>query len=199
MPSHRIVYNAAAGAQKRERDLRSYVMGYYKRERDDLTARPVSLRDEKTFSVVLAEFTNPAFERCVTLAQVFYFRPGVNQPERFFVVAAEALGIVEHFSDFKGDIKHLKKRLRQRSATQLFEAYPDYSRALCKALSIRRRDALGMLYQTVSMKSVGNLTEFVRLHMLEAQDTSPRIDGIIQNFHNLSQAYQSVVEARRQI
>ena len=41
VPSHRIVYNAAAGAQKRERDLRSYVLGYYKRERDVDTVRGI--------------------------------------------------------------------------------------------------------------------------------------------------------------
>ena len=199
VPAHRIIYNAAAGAERRERDLRSYVLGYYKRERDDLTARPVSLRDDKCFSVVLARFTNVALGRAVTLAHCFYFRPGVNQPERIFVIATRPLSIAEHFDNFGGDIKRLKQKLRKLDNTRLCDAYPEYSRALCKALSIRRPDALNMLYQTVSMKSVGNLTHFVRQHMLEAPDTAPRIDGIIRNFHNLSQAHQSVVEARRQI
>ncbi len=199
VPANRIIYNAAAGAQRRERDLRSYVLGFYKRERDDLSAKPVGLRDEKCFSVIAARFTNVALERTVTLAQCFYFRPGVNQPERFFVVATRPLGISEHFGGFEGDVKLLKKRLRKLDGTRLFEAYPDYSRALCKALSIPHPDALNMLYQTVSMKSVGNLTQFVRLHMLEARNAAPRIDGIIGNFRNLSQAHQSVVDARSQI
>lgn len=33
VPSHRIAYNKAAGAENKERSLRSYVLGYYKSER----------------------------------------------------------------------------------------------------------------------------------------------------------------------
>ena len=33
VPAHRIAYNKAAGAEARERDLRSYVLGHYKSER----------------------------------------------------------------------------------------------------------------------------------------------------------------------
>ena len=34
VPSQRVAYNKAAGAESRERTLRSYVLGYYKSERD---------------------------------------------------------------------------------------------------------------------------------------------------------------------
>ena len=36
VPSHRVAYNKAAGADARERTLRSYVLGHYKAERNDL-------------------------------------------------------------------------------------------------------------------------------------------------------------------
>ena len=47
LPAHRITYNKAAGAEARERSLRSYVLGYYKGERSDTTgaSRPVPLRE----------------------------------------------------------------------------------------------------------------------------------------------------------
>ena len=46
LPANRISYNKAAGADTRERDLRSYVLGYYKSERSEMTgaSRPVALR-----------------------------------------------------------------------------------------------------------------------------------------------------------
>jgi len=46
VPSQKIAYNKAAGAETRERTLRSYVLGYYKSERGEsgLSAKPVALR-----------------------------------------------------------------------------------------------------------------------------------------------------------
>ena len=43
LPAHRIAYNKAAGADVRERTLRSYVEGHYKSERNEATgaSRPV--------------------------------------------------------------------------------------------------------------------------------------------------------------
>ena len=49
LPANRISYNKAAGAETRERSLRSYVLGYYKSERNEVTGttRPVALRDAR--------------------------------------------------------------------------------------------------------------------------------------------------------
>lgn len=49
VPAHRVAYNKAAGADARERSLRSYVLGHYKSERNEVTgsARPVALRDRR--------------------------------------------------------------------------------------------------------------------------------------------------------
>src|SRR5215218_7491837 len=71
VPAQKISYNKAAGAEARERDLRSYVLGHYKSERGDagLSARPVALRDHKAYSVILGRFRNEGFEQEVTLAQ----------------------------------------------------------------------------------------------------------------------------------
>ena len=35
VPANRVAYNKAAGAESKERDLRSYVLGYYKSARDE--------------------------------------------------------------------------------------------------------------------------------------------------------------------
>ena len=58
LPAHRISYNKAAGAETRERDLRSYVLGHYKSEHNEETGgtRPVGLRGPENYSVLLAVF-----------------------------------------------------------------------------------------------------------------------------------------------
>jgi uncharacterized protein YPO0396 len=47
VPAQRIAYNKAAGADAKERSLRSYVLGHYKSERNEASghAKPVALRD----------------------------------------------------------------------------------------------------------------------------------------------------------
>ena len=49
------------------------------------------------------------------------------------------------------------------------------------------------------MKSVGNLTDFVRNHMLEPFDVAPRLSALINHFDDLNSAHEAVLKARRQI
>ena len=89
-----------------------------------------------------------------------------GQPERFYVGAERALGIREHFSQFGADINALRKRLRNDSC-EVMESFPKYGAWFRRRFGIENEQALDLFHQTVSMKSVGNLTEFVRGHMLE--------------------------------
>jgi uncharacterized protein YPO0396 len=76
VPAHRVAYNKAAGADARERSLRSYVLGHYKSERNELTgsARAVALRDASSYSVILGVFRNEGYDQAITLAQVFWLK-----------------------------------------------------------------------------------------------------------------------------
>ena len=116
LPAQRISYNKAAGADTRERSLRSYVLGYYKTERNEVTGatRPVALRDGSNYSVILGVFTNDGYDATVTLAQVFWLRTGdaAGQPDRLYVTADRALSVARDFADFGSDIPALRKRLR---------------------------------------------------------------------------------------
>src|SRR5712692_3607027 len=87
VPHHRIVYNKAAGAEGKERSLYSYIRGEYKSEKDDLTqaAKAVALRDDNSYTVLLAYFYNEGFDQGVTLGQVFWLKDQQRNPERFFV------------------------------------------------------------------------------------------------------------------
>ncbi|MEI6177624.1 MAG: SbcC/MukB-like Walker B domain-containing protein, partial [Verrucomicrobiota bacterium] len=50
-----------------------------------------------------------------------------------------------------------------------------------------------------SMKSVGNLTDFVRGHMLEPFDVESRITALIAHFDDLDRAHAAVIRAKRQV
>src|SRR5690606_21645189 len=67
VPAHRVAYNKAAGADARERSLRSYVLGHYKSERNEVTgsSKPVALRDASSYSVILGVFHNEGYDQAV--------------------------------------------------------------------------------------------------------------------------------------
>lgn len=201
VPAQKIAYNKAAGAEARERDLRSYVLGHFKSERGDAgySAKPVGLRDHKTYAVILGRFRNEAFDQDVTLAQVFWFREPHGQPSRFYVVADRSLSIAEHFQDFGGDVAALKKRLRSTPSVEVHDSFPPYGAAFRRRFGIQSDQALDLFHQTVSMKAVGNLTDFVRQHMLEPFDIEPRIDALIAHFQDLHRAHEAVLKAKDQI
>ncbi len=201
LPAHRIAYNKAAGAQARERDLRSYVLGYYKSERNEATgsSRPVGLRGAGTYSVILGHFRNAGLDRDVTLAQVFSIKDGASgQPDRFYVVADAELSIAEHFSDFGSELPNLRKRLRHNGAS-VYDHFPEYSRDFRRKLCIASEQAMDLFHQTVSMKSVGDLNDFVRDHMLEPFDAGAWVGKLVAHFEDLTKAHDAVVKARSQL
>jgi uncharacterized protein YPO0396 len=200
VPAHRIAYNKAAGADSRERSLRSYVLGHYKSERNDITgaAKPISLRDHNTYAVILGVFHNAGYDQSVSLAQVFWMKEPQGQPARFFVGAERALSIAADFSHFGTEINALRKRLRS-SDVELHDSFPPYAAWFKRRFGIENDQALELFHQTVSMKSVGNLTDFVRTHMLESSDTAPRIKALIGHFDDLSRAHHAVLKAQQQV
>jgi len=200
VPAQRIAYNKAAGADAKERTLRSYVLGYYKSERNEASgnAKPVALRDTHSFSVILGVFHNAGFDKTVTLAQVFWCREVTGQPERFYAVAETALGIAEDFGHFGSSIEPLKKRLK-KTGVALFDSFPPYSAQSRRLLGALSEQALELFLQTVSMKSVDNLTDFVRQHMLEPFDVAPRVAALIAHFDDLSRAHAAVLKAKQQV
>lgn len=201
VPSHKVAYNKAAGAEARERTLRSYVEGHYKSERNEATgkSRAKGLRENRrTYSVILGVFTNHGYDETVTLAQVFQQRESTGQPYRFFVTATKELSIAADFADFGSDLRDLRKRLRAAGA-DLFDEFPKYATSLRRLLGIRSEQALELFHQTVSLKSVGNLNDFVRDHMLEPSDSSDRVRDIIAHFEDLTRAHDAVKRAREQL
>jgi uncharacterized protein YPO0396 len=200
VPAHRVAYNKAAGADARERSLRSYVLGHYKAARSDLggAGRPVALRGPNSYSVILAVFHNAGYDQTVTLAQVFWLKDPAGLPQRLYAVAEKALSIAGDFTEFGTDIGKLRRRLRTGGVV-VEDSFPPYGALFRRHFGIHNEQALELFHQTVSLKSVGNLTDFVRSHMLEPFDVAPRLAALIAHFDDLNRAHQAVLKAQRQV
>jgi len=200
VPAHRVAYNKAAGADARERSLRSYVLGHYKAARSELggSGRPVALRGPNSYSVILGVFHNAGYDQTVTLAQVFWLKDPAGLPLRLYTVAEKDLGIAEHFAEFGTDISKLRRRLRAAGVV-VEDSFPPYGALFRRHFGIHNEQALELFHQTVSMKSVGNLTDFVRGHMLEPFDVAPRLTALIAHFDDLNRAHEAVLKAQRQV
>ncbi|SFV54320.1 FIG007317: Chromosome segregation protein SMC-like [hydrothermal vent metagenome] len=200
VPNQKITYNKAAGSLAKERTLYSYVVGEYKNTVDEGmgSSKAVALRDTKHYSVLLATFENTQNNEIVSIAQFFWLTQGSRIVNKLFVVAKRTLSIEKHFLDF-ASIKELKKALSSIEGVSTAKSFKDYSKTFRRLMKIQSEQALNLFYQTVSMKSVGNLTSFVRSHMLEESEIDKKIDELCENFDELNQAHDTVLRAKKQM
>jgi uncharacterized protein YPO0396 len=197
VPPQKITYNKAAGAERRERTDRSYILGEYRSSRDEGAAysRPIYLRDEGSYSLLLAVFTDARNSRLLTLAQLRWIKAG--EVQRIYVTSGRRLSILEDFKDFDGDGAALRKRLRQSPSIEVFDSFSDYSSSFRASMGITEK-AMDLFNQTVSMKTIGDLDSFIRDHMLEPSSAAGKIDELLHNFDNLRAAHDAVESSRLQ-
>lgn len=199
VPHHKITFNKAAGSEKRERTLYSYIRGEYKNQKDEIRniSKSVYLRDEKSYSVLLGVFSNSGYNQTITLAQIFWLKD--DKPQKLFFISQKDLNIKEYFTDFGQDITSLKKKLSADSYIEVFKNFSEYSSRFRSFFGIRSEKALDLFFQTVSLKQVGNLTDFIRNQMLEKTDAKEIIDELKKNFDNLNRAHDAVIKAKKQL
>ncbi|MBN2824328.1 MAG: hypothetical protein JXQ76_03310 [Campylobacterales bacterium] len=198
VPHQKIVYNKAAGANTKERSLHSYIVGEYKSSQDEHfgSSKAIALRDENSFSVLLARFENEGYDESLTIAQ--FFTTQNRDVSKFFVTSQNQLSIEKDFLHFK-DIRELKKRLRSLNHTKVFDTFKEYAKEFRRTMGLKNEQALNLFYQTVSMKSIENLTEFIRTHMLESNNMDRDIETICSNFADLNHTHQLILKAKHQI
>lgn len=203
IPQLRINYNKAADSGSRERSLTSYVRGYYaKRSNASGEEEPVALRDKNKYSVILAVFSDVEKDSYVTLAQVFFFQPGSERPARFFVVAERSLSIKKDFGGFGNNISDLKKRLKKSLYVEVFNDYTSYAVKFKSLFGIVSDDALDLFQQTVSMKKVNGITDFVRKNMLgdvDRAEMEENIQRLLTRFHDLKSIHDAIVRDREKM
>ena len=200
VPHNKIVFNKAAGAEGKERNLLSYVRGEYKKEKEETTkvAKKVYLRsDDNTYTVVIGNFHNDGYNEDICLAQFFWIGKE-GKVEKLLIIGTVPLTIKDHFGNFT-DINDLRKKLRNTDGVQLFnDNFSQYSEHFRRLFGMNSDKAIDLFYQTVSMKSVSSLTDFVREQMLEKTDVKEQIIALLKRFDDLNKAHAAVVHTREQ-
>ncbi|MBE9180134.1 AAA family ATPase [Oculatella sp. LEGE 06141] len=198
VPNKRRNYNqASSGSGKKERDEKSYVQGAYGRTRSEESygSKPRFLREKASLSVLLAYFSDHTSKQDVTLAQVLWMEDG--SARKFFVIADAELAIATHFAQCTR-IADLKKQLKA-SGVETFEEFVKYSQQFRKRFGLQSEKALDLFNQTVSIKEIGGLNDFVRNHMLEKTDVQTKICELQESYENLTISHTAIQKARKQL
>ncbi|GAA1763537.1 ATP-binding protein [Pseudarthrobacter sulfonivorans] len=200
LPANRIEYNKAAGAQKKERTLMSYVRGFHKSTRSagGEYSKPVALRGTGKLTVVLGVFHNAVLGKSVTLAITLWAMQEAGQPNRFYSLMEGEQSVAGDFANFGQDPAKLKKQLKAAGAS-VHETFEPYAAAFKRQFGISGNQAMELFHRTVSMKQVENITSFVRTNMLEEDDVEARIGNLIHHFDDLKKAHDAVLRAKDQI
>lgn len=200
VPHNKIVFNKAAGAEGKERNLLSYIKGEYKKEKEEITkvAKKIYLRpNDDTYTVIVGNFRNEGYNEDVCLAQLFWIGKD-SKVEKLLIISTVPLTIKQHFSQF-ADINELRRKLRNTAGVQLFnDNFTQYSEQFRRLFGMNSDKAIDLFYQTVSMKSVSSLTDFVRDQMLERTDVKEQVAALLKRFEDLKKAHEAVVHAREQ-
>lgn len=187
-------YNVAAGAQKQERDERSYIKGAYGRlgrDEDNRAEIQYLRRDGNHYTAILGCFRNE-LGAVITLTQVL-FLDGENAPQKVYCFAEREMSIAEHCAGLTST-----ERLRQQMEKRGFRAthsYADYHKWFVRATGVRAK-AMDTFNQTVAVKDIQSLNRFIRDHMLEAKPWAEKIDALQNHVTQLSEAHRSLVRVR---
>lgn len=195
-------YNQTAGL-KGERTEDSYVLGEYgeNEEADGKETKKLRPDKSKAHSVLLAVFQNES--HFVTLAQARWFSGA--ELKRSFILCHKHLTIANDFSQFdsSGD---WKKRLKQKypkqgskDVIQFMDTPVEYGRLMRKVFGMRSEKAHTLFSQTIGVKVLGDLNEFVRVQMLEERDAETEFQKIKNYFKTLSDAHRAIEKAYQQI
>ena len=205
VPPCRRFYNQSAGAEsKKERDEASYVLGTYGSRRDEefISSTAKNLRSkDKCFSILLGCFVLGDDQGPVTLMQMrFFSQAGTLQ--RVYSITRKRLSI----EDIQKEVQDLsphskwKKIMTEKFNTAFYgDNFSSYSEAFSQLAGLRSDRALYLFSQTVGLKGVGNLNEFIRTHMFEGQNTEAEFEGLVKHYEELSQIYNEIEKAQEQI
>ncbi|TWW00592.1 ATP-binding protein [Chitinophaga pinensis] len=199
-------YNQSSGSEKKgDRTEDSYVMGGYGMVNNEATgvAKTLYLRENKedAYSILLANFANEA-DQYVTLFQVRYFVNG--DMRKIFGVAHRAMHIADDFSPF--DMGGTwKRRIDQlynkggRRQVEWFDAASKYAQRMVEALGMQSIQAVQLFNQTVGIKVLGNLDDFIRTNMLEPRNMEEQFQELKKHLTTLLDAQRNIEKAEEQI
>lgn len=203
VPSNKRFYNQSSGAEaKKERDELSYFWGYYGKTYSDADERSKTEqlrgKNDNPYSVLLALFQNSATLHTITLVQVRWFSGGALK--KVFIVSPYPLTIQEHFGEGKFDLRgEWKKKLqKQFPKTELFESFKEYAARFSDLFGLKEK-ALSLFNQTVGIKVLGDLTQFIRQQMLEEPDAEEQFKNLYDHYTDLLISHKAIQKDEKQL
>jgi uncharacterized protein YPO0396 len=203
VPSNKRFYNQSSGAEsKKERDESSYFWGYYGKtysdEEEKSSTEQLRSKSDNPYSVLLATFQNSATQQSVTLVQVRWFANGGIK--KVYIVSLYQLNINDHFGKGHFDIKgEWKKQLqKQFPKTDIFESFKDYAARFSEMFGLKEK-ALSLFNQTVGIKVLGDLTTFIRQHMLEEPDNEEQFKSLHNHYTDLLISHNAIKKDEKQL
>jgi uncharacterized protein YPO0396 len=199
-------YNQSSGSEKKgDRTEESYVLGGYGNinTSDGQSSKTLYLREnkEQAYSILLAHFSNEA-EQYVTLFQVRWFSG--SEMKRVFAVAHKPLHIENDFRPF--DLNGAwRRRIDQqynkgsRRQVEWFDAASRYAQRLVEVLGMQSMQALSLFNQTMGIKVLGELNEFIRTNMLEPKNMEQEFQELKKHLSTLSDAQRNIEKSEEQI
>jgi uncharacterized protein YPO0396 len=199
-------YNQSSGSEKKgDRTEESYVMGGYGSVHTDngLSSKTLYLREnkEQAYSILLAHFANEA-EQSVTLFQVRWFSG--SDMRRVFAIAHKPLHIEDDFKPF--DLGgSWRRRIDQqynkgsRKQVEWFDAASRYAQRMVEVLGMQSMQALSLFNQTMGIKVLGDLNEFIRTNMLEPRNMEEEFQELKKHLSTLIDAQRNIEKSEEQV
>ncbi len=189
-------YNVAAGATKNERDEKTYIRGAYDRTVGEGGRPQIQyLRNGNGhYTALLASFTNAAADTVFSVCQVLYLNND-NAVEKVYAYSESERGIVRDLGEL-GTGSSIARTLKDRGF-KTTSSYKEYFQWLQRKTGFRPK-AMDIFNQTVAVKDVQRLDEFIRQHMLERKPWNERVGRLLTHFAELSEAHRMLLRVRQQ-
>lgn len=189
-------YNVAAGASRNERDEKTYIRGAYDRTVGEGGRPQIQYLRNGTghYTALLASFTNAGDDSVFSICQVLYLN-NENAVEKVYAYCDSERGIVRDLGEL-GTGSTIARTLKERGF-KTTSSYKEYFQWLQRKTGFRAK-AMDIFNQTVAVKDVQRLDEFIRQHMLERKPWNERVGRLLSHFAELSEAHRMLVRVRQQ-
>lgn len=203
----RIRFNAAAqdtADRSNDRDFVSYVRGAWSREVSEYENKAVAsyLRGGRaTWSGILLRYEN-LVDSPITLVRLFHIK-GASVDRSDLTDACVIVRAASSLIDFKSyaegglDIRRMKAELDPLLVTSGGTNGQFFAR-IRSLFDMQAENALTLLHRTQSAKSLGSLDDLFRNFMLDRPTTFDRAENAVTQFTELKEAYDHVVDLRKQ-
>ena len=140
-------------------------------------------------------------QRPITLMQVRFFSGG-GALQKIYSITHARLSIEEIQKagiDFTPQT-NWKKQMSEVFGTKFhIDNFASYAEAFSQLAGLRSDRSLYLFSQTVGLKGVGNLNDFIRTYMFESRNTEHDFDELVKHYEELSQIYNEIEKAEEQL